>query len=779
MNIKASIIFIKSLIFCIIFYFVTFDIINCEILDILMPMRKLFKISILTFILVICLGGIALGIYFSSIWHAASANPLNLDKLADASLEIELFDSENKPIKEANTFNNAYISLSELPKHAVDAFISIEDKQFYNHSGVNFKRMAGAMLNNLKSKRFKEGASTITQQLIKNTHLTSEKTMQRKIKEIALSKKLENSWDKDKILETYLNVIYFGNNCYGIENAAQFYFSKSGHDLTIDESALLAGLIKSPNKYSPIKNIDNAKSRRNLVLDEMVKDGKLSAQEGFLAKNKKVELSLNKEKKNKLNSYSQASIDEACKILAMPAKQIALHGYKIYTYQDEAKQNSLDKSISSVNAQENDHAGIVIDNSKAAVVAYCGTSPYKILDAKRQPGSCLKPLLVYGPALNEDIIYPCTQLLDEKTTISGYSPKNVSGNYKGYVSAREALSKSINIPAVKVLSYVGIEKAKAYATMLGIKFDEADDSFALALGGMNYGTDLKTLAGAYSCFANGGKYSSPSFISHITDKNNKLIYIHERENKIVMREDACYLLTDMLKTCAQTGTARKLSDLNMEIASKTGTTGKPNSSLNLDAWNISYTKNYTYGAWIGNLDNTPISIVGGNQPTEIIKNYLKTQRDDSVFDTPTCITTEKIDSGELIQNHRIVLANNYTPEKYCQEELFSRFNLPHDISTKFVSLEEIEVKAKVEEDNAKFTLDCNDYLTYEVWKEDKLLDTISAFQGKKELSFAMQNEREDFEVRAFYPNSKQEYESKKISLVKANKNSHNNRKWFI
>lgn len=746
-------------------------------------MKKIVKIIILTFVILLCVGGISLGIYFASIWKNVSGAELDEEKLTSPSLAIELYDSENKPIKEENMFNGNYVKESVIPTHTKNAFISIEDKTFYQHNGVNYKRIAKAIVKNAKSKSFKEGASTISQQLIKNTHLSSAKTIERKMKEIVLAKKLESKYSKDEILEQYLNVIYFGNNCYGIEDASNYYFSKDCHDLSLEESATLAGMIKSPNYYSPVVHYDRCLKRRNLVLDEMAKDGKITPQESLSAKNKPISLKLQPLTQNKLNSYSQASIDEACNILQLPAKQIALSGYKIYTYKEDDKQTSLENAIDGVDINNNDNAGIVIDNNKSAIVAYTGHSAYKILDAKRQPGSCIKPILVYGPALNEDIIYPCTQLLDEKTTIAGYSPKNVGGNYKGYVSAREALSKSINIPAVKVLSYVGIDKAKAYASELGITFDEKDDSYALALGGMNYGTNISALAGAYSAIANGGRYSSPRFISHITDKNNKIIYIHKPENKVVMREDSCYLLTDMLKTCTQSGTARKLSDLDMEIASKTGTVGKPNSKLNLDAWNISYTKDYTCGAWIGNLDNTPISCNGGNEPTQIVKNYFKSQPDKSSFEKPNSITSQAIDLTELSTNHRVVLANNFTPERYTQEEMFSRFNLPSEISKRFVEIESPDIKGKVIGNKACITIETKDYLTYEIFNGDTKnkhkVATINNKSGKQMLEFDMKEDQEKYFIKTSYTNSLNNQEDiKDIILIKTAK-TEAKQKWYV
>ena len=740
-------------------------------------MKKFLKwfFIVLTVILLGLL--IALSFYIGSIYSSASKIEIDSAKLSAPFTTIEVYDRDNKPIKEENTVNESYAEISTISEDTKNAFISIEDKEFYKHNGVNYKRIVKAMLSNLKAMKFKEGASTITQQLIKNSHLTSAKTFERKITEIALSTKLEKQFSKDEILEQYLNIIYFGNNCYGIEEASEYYFSKPAKELKLEESALLAGMIKSPSKYCPIKHPDNALKRRNLVLSEMEKDGVVSADEAVRAKSQPIKLEINTEHKNKLNSYSQASIDEAEEILHLPAQQIALQGYKIYTYQNEKLQNDLNDAIDSVNIESN-FAGIVVDNLSHGVVAFRGDGNYKILDCPRQPGSCIKPVLVYGPALNEDIIYPCTQILDEKTDISGFSPKNVGGVYHGYVSARESLAKSINIPAVKILSYVGIDKAKQYAEEVGINFDEKDEGYCLALGGMTYGVNVLQLAGAYSTFANAGMYSAPKFISFITDKNGKIVYINKPQEKQVFRQDSSYLLTDMLKTCTESGTGKKLAELGMPLASKTGTVGKSGTKQNLDAWNVSYSPNLTCAVWLGNLDNSPIDYTGGNQPTQIVKNFYNKNKESSDFEKPDMIVEKKIDTNELEENHRVVLANDYMPERYTKAEMFSIFNLPKSYSDKFAVAKSPNVTSKVENNEAIMTFVANEYMTYEIYDNSKLVKTLSGQNGKQSVSVPLTKEKQTFVIKSYYTLSPEIEDEKEITFVKKDKPV-NNKKWYL
>ncbi len=740
-------------------------------------MKKFLKwfFIVLTVILLGLL--IALSFYIGSIYSSASKIEIDSAKLSAPFTTIEVYDRDNKPIKEENTVNESYAEISTISEDTKNAFISIEDKEFYKHNGVNYKRIVKAMLSNLKAMKFKEGASTITQQLIKNSHLTSAKTFERKITEIALSTKLEKQFSKDEILEQYLNIIYFGNNCYGIEEASEYYFSKPAKELKLEESALLAGMIKSPSKYCPIKHPDNALKRRNLVLSEMEKDGAISADEAVRAKSQPIKLEINTEHKNKLNSYSQASIDEAEEILHLPAQQIALQGYKIYTYQNEKLQNDLNDAIDSVNIESN-FAGIVVDNLSHGVVAFRGDGNYKILDCPRQPGSCIKPVLVYGPALNEDIIYPCTQILDEKTDISGFSPKNVGGVYHGYVSARESLAKSINIPAVKILSYVGIDKAKQYAEEVGINFDEKDEGYCLALGGMTYGVNVLQLAGAYSTFANAGMYSAPKFISFITDKNGKIVYINKPQEKQVFRQDSSYLLTDMLKTCTESGTGKKLAELGMPLASKTGTVGKSGTKQNLDAWNVSYSPNLTCAVWLGNLDNSPIDYTGGNQPTQIVKNFYSKNKESSDFEKPDMIVEKKIDTTELEENHRVVLANDYMPERYTKAEMFSIFNLPKSYSDKFAVAKCPNVTSKVENNEAIMTFVANEYMTYEIYDNSKLVKTLSGQNGKQSVAVPLTKEKQTFVIKSYYTLSPEIEDEKEITFVKKDKPV-NNKKWYL
>lgn len=742
--------------------------------------KKFVKICLISLSLCItlalCFGATYLTINYLSYSHL----PLNAEALSSNNLQVEVFDFENKKIKQSTQLNSANCSIDQLQSHTIDAFISIEDKTFYKHHGINSKRILRAIFNNLKSRSFKEGASTISQQLIKNTHLSNEKTIERKLKEIALTKKLEKQYSKDEILQCYLNVIYFGNNCYGLEEAANYYFNKPAKELDLNESCTLAGIIKAPSKYCPVQNYDTCLKRRNLILSEMEKDGKISVEQKISNQNKPIVLAITPKEDN-TNSYCQASVDEAAKILNIPAKQLALNGYKIHTYCNSEKQAQLSQTLMANSVENIDNCGIVINNSSHGIVAYDGNSKFKLSNIKRQPASCIKPVLVYAPALNENIISPSTQILDEPLTIGGYSPSNVNKKFAGYISVTDAVKNSVNIPAIKVLSYIGLDTGKQYAQKMGITFADSDDSYTIALGGMTYGTTLKDLTSAYTTFANGGNFAPATFVQYITDKNDQLVYIHKPAEQMVFRQDSSYLMTHILQEAAKSGTAKKLSDItNTEIASKTGTTGNKNG--NTDAYNISYTPEETIGVWFGNLDNTPSKIAGGNQPTSVVKQYITNQTyDKTEFEIPSSVTTAKIDSLDKETNHTITLASKHTPERYCETAVFSRFNMPSEISSNFSQIPQINGNCEVKNGQILLNLAPQKHICYQIYKNDIPYQTI---QDKNEKVFLRINfpERQcQIKIVAHYKNddSLQLANEKVFNLSQSQKPSQHKDKWYI
>ena len=744
-------------------------------------MKKFVKICLITTSAMFAFAVTFCATYLSVKAIKYSKIPLDLESMTTSSMSVDIYAKDNTKIEEENQFNGNKVKVEDLQPHTTAAFISIEDKDFYKHHGINKKRIVKAMLNNLKSMSFKEGASTITQQLIKNTHLSSEKTIDRKIKEIVLAQKLEKKLNKDQILENYLNVIFFGNNCYGLESASEYYFNKKATDLSVEESCTLAGIIKSPTKYSPITHYDNCLTRRNLVLNEMEKDGYISTDQKLHLQQTPITLDITPKTTSSLNSYSQASLDEASKILNMPSKQIALSGYKIHTYFDKEKQEKLISELKNNKIDDIDNAAIVINNLSHGVVAYAANSKFKLYDIKRQPASCLKPILVYAPALNEGVISPSTQVLDEPIKIENYSPENVNKKFSGYMSVTDAVKNSVNIPAIKVLSYIGIDTGKQYAQKLGIEFDEKDDSYALALGGMTYGTSLANLTNAYTCFANNGNFDKQAFVQYITDKDGKLVYLHRPSERMVLREDSAFLMTEILKESAKSGTARKLSSItNTSVASKTGTVG--NAQGNTDAYNISYTPEETIGVWFGSADNARKKIAGGNQPSQIAANYIASQTYQKIeFDTPSSVVYAKIDTIKKETDHRLLLSSPYAPERYTETALFSRFNMPSEVSDNFTKKPEIEASCEVLENQILVSINAQRHLQYQIYKDEIPYRTITEKVGPIKLTIPFNENSASVKIVASYFGS--DYSNlencKTFDLKHTKKMTENKNKWYI
>ena len=294
-------------------------------------MKKAIKITLIVLLTLLIVGSLLLIIFINNIMGISSVK-FDKEKLISSSYQTVVYNIDDNEI-ENTVESKKVVSIDEMPQDLINAFVSIEDKKFFEHNGLNYKRIAKAMFNNLKSFSFVEGASTISQQLIKNTHLSNEKTIKRKIKEMLLTKKLEKEFTKKDILETYLNIIYFGENSYGVERASNTYFNKSVNELSLSECATLAGIIKSPLKYSPVYNYENCVNRRNLVLKEMLKDNKITDTQFTEAVNEDLVIQKPENNNRSINNvYVNATLLEAQKLLNFSESELRLSNYKIYTY---------------------------------------------------------------------------------------------------------------------------------------------------------------------------------------------------------------------------------------------------------------------------------------------------------------------------------------------------------------------------------------------------------------------------------------------------------------
>ena len=631
---------------------------------------------------------------------------LDKNKLTTENTFLTLYDANGEKI-EASAIR-ASADSAEIPEHVKNAFVAVEDKRFYAHKGIDYKRMFAAGWKNLVSFSFREGASTISQQLIKNTHLTSEKTIHRKLKEIKLARILEQQYSKDEILTLYLNSIYFGHSAFGIENASRFYFGKSASELLPAEGAMLAALIRSPNRYSPFRDAEACKLRRDLVLRLMLEQGYIeqSTYEAAAA----APLPTAPAESGAENAYLARVYDELAALFP-DARSGDWGSLKIYTYYDPAIQAELEKT-----SADSDVCILVRDNRSHALSALYATAG----TPARLPASTIKPLAVYGPALEENLICPATPILDEKTTFGDYSPDDFGGATGEYMSARYALAHSVNIPAVKLLNQLSVERAADYLSRMQLDLGETDRSLALALGGMSRGFTLPALADAYATFANGGVFAPCTTVRRVEDDRGRTLYGHAPTTRRVFSADVSAIMNDMLQTAVQEGTAKKLKTLPFPVCAKTGTAEGVHG--NTDAYCIAYTHDHVVAVWMGNEDYTPIQATGGGLPANAALKAMKalyTKGSPSQFESSDDVVKLRYDKTVYDTEHLLLLSDPAAPPGTDREELFRRSAQP-SASSSFYSCPTIQTPSIFcKNGSVQIVLCQTEYYDYEIKRENR------------------------------------------------------------
>lgn len=656
------------------------------------------KISVLIGLVTMMSGAIFVFSYLMGLDEWKEFDPSKIGEMQQTLLIYDRAGNETTALY--NQQNRVYLPIDEIPDYVKSAFIAIEDARFYQHHGVDVVRILGAFVNNLKNERV-QGGSTITQQLVKLTSLTGVQKMSRKIQEAVMAYELEKEYSKDEILEMYLNYIYFGNGAYGVEAAAKTYFGVHANELTLAQAALLAGVIKGPSHYAPHINLEKSINRRNLVLSEMYKLGYITKSQKEQAEAEKVVLV--DKPKNRYGYYTDMVLREAERLLAVDSEELLSGGYRIYTTLDQDIQKHLetlyaDGSLFPKNAADGalcQSAFCVLDSETSEILAIVGGREYetrrglnRATDIRRQPGSAIKPVIVYAPAIEKLGYSPATMVLDEKADFNGYVPKNFSDTYSGWVTMREALARSLNLPAVRVFEQVGVSVGKLYAASVGIPFDRKDVGLTLALGGFTTGMSPLTLCNAFTPFANGGCYSLPSCITRIEDGQGKVLYERPHTKKAVLSKSTAFLITSMLQTAAETGTARRVSVEGVPIAAKTGTSSSTATEGNKDAWTVAYNPEYTMCCWMG-FDSTdeshslPPDVTGGTYPAVLIKKmfeYLYNDRPAPGFVVPDSVVKVTIDARSLKSGTQPMLASAYTPEDDTLTEYFPKDRVPKQYS---------------------------------------------------------------------------------------------------
>ncbi len=646
------------------------------------------------------------------------------NKLINTEKGITYYDTFGEEIQTKHG-DRKVTKIEEIPKTLIDAFISVEDRRFYSHNGIDFKGILRASVNNLKSFSFKQGGSTITQQLVKNTHLTGEKTLKRKILEFKLAKKIEKKYTKEEILEKYLNTIYFGENCYGITSASKHYFDKKPSELSLNESAMLAGIIKAPTTFSPNKNIELCNKRKNVVLKAMLETGCISELEYNLAIKEDVKIVKN----NDFFDFLYLAENEVLTILNNQ-KNLNYQKIKVYTTLNPYIQQSVTQNIT-----ENcdyDKSVIVTDKFNNILAYYSSAG-----EIKRNLGSTIKPLLCYAPAIEENVVFSCSKLLDEKTDFNGFSPSNYKDKYRGEISVKKSLEVSSNVCAVKLLNYTGIEKCIDYVKKTSIEFTENDQNLSIALGSTEKGATLKEIVASYNLFLNGGDIYNISCIKKIEIEGKNIV--SETKNKTnIFSNSTVDVVNDMLGSVVKTGTAKKLSFCNAKIYAKTGTAGNKNG--NTDAYCISYNPEYVVGVWHGKAEGVTIdnSVTGGNQPTTLAYNVwqdLYHVKNNIDFEYSSVVYKD-IDKMEYEENGNVILCDDNCPNRLKQTEIFKVDNIPTQKSTYFSNPKLEKPEITVDCKGILFRLCLTKYIDIRIYKKNNS-SKILVFDSKsnKNLEF--------------------------------------------
>lgn len=691
------------------------------------PGRKRPVARVLGFILSLGLAlTLVIGVFLVML-YSANLPPLDLASISNVSQTAMILDKDGTLVtRVSGVENRVKVSLADLPAYLIDGVISVEDTRFYEHHGIDVKRIASALWVDLKNMSFSEGASTITQQVVKNSQLTQEKTVSRKVTEALLALQLERMYGKDEILEAYLNIIPYGEGAYGVEAASQLYFGKPASELTLPEAALIAGIPRSPTYFSPYDYPEAAVQRRNLVLRLMADEGKISQSEMREAQESPLGVVDPTVTGYPHGFFVDYVLDCCMEILGMSRTELIQSGYRIQTTMDQDAQDKLEElfanpdnfPISPANGDTCQAAAVVLDSQTGALLGMMGgrtegdyqlRSFNRATSAYRQPGSTIKPLAVYAPALEWFGYTPATPVLDEPITIAGYHPTNYDGVYRGRITVREALSKSINVPAVRIFHDIGPAAGEAFLETVGIDLPEEDkSSLSVALGGISRGVTPMELAQAYTVFPSEGKYYPGFGVLRIEDAQGNVLWEHVPAYTGALSEETAFLINDMLLSSTEEGTASVLKSLPFPVAAKTGTVQLPNtadfnevSGLN-DSWVVAYTPDCLVSVWMG-FDRTtadtylPPDATGGSFPARFAKEVLASADAGNPgrgFQKPLNVVEVPLDKAALGEGEMLIASPQSSGDEVVKEYFASgnipkatappHYEMPGDLSVKML-----------------------------------------------------------------------------------------------
>lgn len=637
------------------------------------------------------------GVFILQVPKWQTLDPLKLSKLAQTS---RLYDQNGSLVTVLRgRENRTIVPLSKVPKDVQNAFIAAEDLRFYQHNGFDVIRLAGAVAADIRTQSLAEGASTISQQLIKLTHLSDIKTFARKAEELFLSIQLDWRYSKEEILEMYLNTIYFGEGAYGIQSASEYFFGKDVSELTALEGASLAAALKAPSAYGPTTSPERNKTRRNYILQTMVENDLLDSATAEQAKTEELVLVRQNPPMNVHGWYVDAALEEAEKLLSISPDELLAGGYFIETALDTGLQASAESLFANgknfpANASDGtpvQGAMAVVNTKTGGVAAIVGGREYAVrrgfnraTHMRRQPGSALKPLAVYAPALEKG--YTTASILsDERADFGGgYNPRNAGNVYHGNVTLRRALALSMNVATVRLMKEIGVGTSMEFLQRAGIPLTDTDANLSLALGAMTLGVTPVELAGSYAMFGNDGQYTAPHFVTGIYAPDGSTLYAQEPAPKRVLSSQNNYLMTSLMQSVTGWGTGAKLSATGLSVAGKTGTVSLVGTSGNRDIWMAAYTSDYAVSCWMG-FDNTdknhylPSRQSGGDATAAMATAFLKSAYKDRAkpsFKAPSGLVWLTIDTAASTSSGSPMLAGNYTPDSYRLSEVFLESNRP-------------------------------------------------------------------------------------------------------
>lgn len=627
-----------------------------------------FKILfIIMFALIAVIGGILAGYFLGFIGSTDLSVIQDIQQSVSLNLTSFVYTVDENGVEQQvavlyDEENRVWADFDEIPDNLKNAFISIEDERFYKHSGFDVKRTLGAGINYIQkkitgSKDSSYGGSTITQQLIKNVTGEDDYSIERKIEEIYRAYQLEKVMTKDEILELYLNTIYLSQQCNGVKSAAKVYFNKDLSELTLAECATIAAITQFPTKYDPKRNPDNNKDRRDVILNKMYELGYITLAERDEAKMQPVTTVTSSETNAYVSTtsyYTDALISQVIDDLMtqkgyskdIAEKMIYCGGLKIYTAMDPEIQSIMDAYYADpanfpVTSGDKmaQSSMVIIDPSSGYVVGLVGGRGEKTASRTlnratqtlRQPGSSIKPLAIYSPAVEYSLVTPYSTVSDIPITINGWTPRNDDRNYRGNITVSSALAGSRNVPAVRILQRVGLDRSFNFlkknfhisSLVESRKSDSgkvySDKGFAsIGLGGLTDGVSVLEMAAAYVPFVSEGYYYEPAFYSKILDVDGNIVLERSPSPQPAISESTSVTMTQMLQGVVTSGTGTSARLSNMPAAGKTGTT-----SNNYDRWFVGYTPYYVGAVWFGY--DTPSSLRGisGNPSAKVWRGIME------------------------------------------------------------------------------------------------------------------------------------------------------------